>query len=199
MQSSDVLELHYSRPVALAVAVLTSLSALQVLTLLPVLLQFNLLAIFGIGILAVLGPIYFHLFRYLWRAFSERRTVVVLDWRGITDTRQRVEFVPWEDVQRVRLGSGDKSHYLCVELKSAAAGRYTRAPGGWRLLLRYVESLGDWNVMLLTLKCSRGEVLALAESLRKAAIRRRVEQLNRAAYPDPGLTGVARERSEKPT
>ncbi len=198
MQSSDVLELHYSRPVAMAVAAFTSLSAVQVLSLLPVLLQFNLIAIFGIGVLAVIGPIYLLLFRYVWRALAGGQAVVVLDTHGITDTRQRVEFVPWEDVQRVRLGSGDKSHYLCVELKSEAAGRYTRAPGAWRLLLRYAETLGDWNVMLLTLKCTRAEVLAVSESLRKAAIRRRVEQLNRAAYPDPGSAPGARDRSESP-
>jgi hypothetical protein len=179
MQQGDVLELHYSRPVAIIVGVLTTLSAAQALPLLLLLLQFNVIAILGFAALAIVGPIYFVLLRYVFRALLGRDPVVILDDRGISDTRQRVEFVPWDDVQRVRLGSGDKSHFLCVELKSGTAGRYTRAPGGWRLLMRFVETLGDWNVMLLTLRCSRAEVAAAAEALRKAAIRRRVERLNR--------------------
>lgn len=178
MPHDQVLELHYSRPVAIAVGLLATLSAAQALPLLLVLLQFNAIAILGVGALAIVGPIYFLLFRYVFRALTGGQPVVTLDANGITDTRQRVEFVPWDDVQRVRLGAGDKSHYLCIELKPAVAGRYTRAPGGWRLLLRFVESLGDWNVALLTLRCSGTEVAATAETLRKAAIRRRVEQLN---------------------
>jgi hypothetical protein len=75
--------------------------------------------------------------------------------------------------------SRNKSHHLCIELKAGKADRYTLAPVGWRLLMRFAESLGDWNVMLLTLSCSRAEVAAVAESQRKAALRRRVEQLNR--------------------
>ena len=179
MPHDQVLELHYSRPVAIAVAMLATLSAAQALPLLLVLLQFNAIAILGVGVLAIVGPIYFLLFRYVFRALTGGQPVVTLDANGITDTRQRVEFVPWDDVQRVRLGAGDKSHYLCIELKAGTAGRYTIAPSGWRLLLRFVESLGDWNVGLLTLRCSRADVLKAAEGLRKAAIRRRVEQLNK--------------------
>lgn len=179
MTHDVALELHYSRPVALVVGVLAALSAAQALPLLLALLQFNAIAILGLGALAIVGPIYVLVFRYIYRALTGDHPVVTLDARGITDIRQRVEFVPWDDVQRVRLGAGDKSHYLCIELKPAVAGRYTRAPGGWRLLLRFVESLGDWNVVLLTLRCSGAEVAATAETLRKAAIRRRVEQLNK--------------------
>ena len=180
MPKGEVLELHYSRPVAIFVGVLLTLSAGSVSPLLLALLQFNGLAIFGLGVLAIIGPIYFVLYRYVLVAMTARQAVVRLDAHGITDTRQRVEFVPWDDVQRVRLGSGDKSHFLCIEFKAGVAGRYTRASAGWRLLLRFIETLGDWNVMLLTLRCSRKEVEKTAETLRKAAIRRRVEQLNGA-------------------
>jgi hypothetical protein len=178
MQFADVFELHYSRPVAISVGVLATLSAAQLLPLLVALLQFKVIALFGFGALAVLGPIYFLLFRYVYRALLGREVVVTLDAHGITDTRQRVEFVPWDDVRRVRLGAGNKSHYLCIELNAGVAGRYTSAPGAWRLLMRFAESLGDWNVQLMTLRCSRAEVEKTAEALRKAALRRRVEQLN---------------------
>lgn len=185
MQLNDELELEYSRPVAITVGVLTTISAAKMLPLLLALIQFNAAAIFGAAVVAILGPIYFVLFRYVLVALTGNYPVVRLDADGIHDVRQRVPFVPWDDVQRVRLGTGDKAHFLCIEIKAGQAGRYTRAPGGWRLLMRYVETLGDWNVFLLTLRCSRGEVAAKAENLRKAAIRRRVEKLNRPADGPP--------------
>lgn len=184
-----MLELHYSRPMAIVVGVLLLLGAAKSLPVLVAMLQFNGIALIGLMVIAILAPFYLVLLRYVLAALTGKQAVVRLDADGITDTRQRVAFVPWDDVQRVRLGSGDKSHYLCIELKAGVAGSYTRAPTGWRLILRFVETLGDWNVFLLTLRCSRAEVAATAESLRKAAIRRRVEQLNRptgALLPDAG-------------
>ena len=183
MPDGDTLELHYSRPVAIAVGLLASASVASTLPTVLALMQFNAAAILGLGALAVIGPIWFLLFRYVLRALLSSHAVVTLDAMGVTDTRQRVEHVYWDDVQRVRLGTGDKSHFLCLEIKPGAVARYTRAPTGWRLLWRFIETLGDWNVNLMTLRCSRSEVLATAEALRKAAIRRRVEQLNR---PSPG-------------
>jgi hypothetical protein len=44
--------------------------------------------------------------------------------------------------------------------------------------MRFLQTMGDWNVNLMTLRCSRSEVLEAAEALRKAAIRRRVAELN---------------------
>jgi hypothetical protein len=181
MPDNDNLELHYSRPMAVMVGLLVLASLASTLPLVLALVQFNALAILGIGALAILGPIYFLLLRYVLRALLSAQPVVRLDALGVTDTRQRVDYVSWDDVQRVRLGMGNRASTLCLELKPAAASRYTRAPGGWRLLMRYVETLGDWNVNLMPLRCSRTEVLAAAEALRKAAIRRRVEQLNGAA------------------
>lgn len=180
MQNGDALELQYSRPVAVIVGGLAALSAAQVVVVLAALLEFGAIAVFALPALAILAPIYFLLFRYVYRALTHRQAIVILDEHGVTDIRQRVEFVPWEDVRRVRLGAGSKSQYLCVELKQDAAGRYTMAPVGWRLLLRFAQSLGDWNVLLLTLSCSRSEVEKSAETLRKAALRRQVERLNAA-------------------
>ncbi len=181
MSDNDTLELHYSRPMAVMVGLLVMASLASTLPLALALMQFNALAIFGIGALAILGPIYLLLLRYVLRALLSAEPVVTLNELGVTDTRQRVDSVAWDDVQRVRLGMGNRAHTLCLELKPAAVSRYTRAPGGWRLLMRYVETLGDWNVNLMPLRCKRTEVLAAAEALRKAAIRRRVEQLNRPA------------------
>lgn len=185
MPDNDTLELHYSRPMAIIVGLLVLASLASTLPLVLALVQFNALAILGMGALAILGPIYFLLLRYVLRALLSAQPVVTLDALGVTDTRQRVGYVSWDDVQRVRLGMGNRASTLCLELKPAAASRYTRAPGGWRLLMRYVETLGDWNVNLMPLRCSRTEVLAAAEALRKAAIRRRVEQLNRPTSAAP--------------
>lgn len=185
MPDNDTLELHYSRPMAIVVGLLAMASLASTAPLVLALLQFNVLAVLGIGALAIFAPIYFALFRYVLRALLSAQPVVTLDALGVTDTRQRVDYVSWDDVQRVRLGMGNRANTLCLELKPAAASRYTRAPGGWRLLMRYVETLGDWNVNLMPLRCSRTEVLAAAEALRKAAIRRRVEQLNRPTSAVP--------------
>ncbi len=180
MQNTDVLELQYSRPVAITVCGLAVFSAAQIVVVLAALLNLGATAVFGLLALVIMGPIHFLLFRFVYRALTQRQAIVTLDEHGITDIRQRVEFVPWEDVRRVRVGAGSKAHYLCVELKQDAAGRYTSAPVGWRLLMRFAESLGDWNVQLLTLSCSRSEVAKTAEGLRKAALRRQVERLNSA-------------------
>ena len=185
MPDNDTLELHYSRPMAIVVGLLAMASLASTAPLVLALLQFNALAVLGIGALAIFAPIYFALFRYVLRALLTAQPVVTLDALGVTDTRQRVDYVSWDDVQRVRLGMGNRASTLCLELKPTAASRYTRAPGGWRLLMRYVETLGDWNVNLMPLRCSRTEVLAAAEALRKAAIRRRVEQLNRPTSAVP--------------
>lgn len=185
MPDVEEFELHYSRPVAVFVGVLALISAARIGVFALALMHFGVGAVFAIAMLAIVGPIYFVLFRYVTRALLGRDAVVRLDAHGITDTRQRVAFVPWNAVQRVRLGSGDKAHFLCVEIKAADVANYTRAPGIWRVLLRWLETLGDWNVNLMTLRCTRSEVAAIAETLRKAAIRRRVEQMNRPAPVHP--------------
>jgi hypothetical protein len=164
---------------AIAVLVLTVASVLSSGLSMLALLTSGPGALLGVLGLAVLLPIYAWLLRYVLRALRPGPAIVTLDEHGITDTRQSVSFVPWDDVERVRLGAGDKSHYLCIEFKSAEiAKRYTRAPTWWTVWWRLAESMGDWNVSLLTLRCRRAEVLKYAESCRRAAIRRRVVQLN---------------------
>lgn len=175
------LELRYSRPVATFVLVLTSGALLGQSAVLIGLAQLRGLAPMLLPAL-ILVPIYALLLRYVLRAFTQQEPVVVLDEHGIHDVRQRQQFVAWEDVQRVRLGSGDKAHYLCVDYTVKAAARLqTKVGGWWAMLWRVGDSLGDWNVFLLTLGGRRRDIERHAEALRRAAIRRRVERLNAAA------------------
>lgn len=178
------LELRYSRPVALFVLVLAVGALLSQGTALIGLTQLRGLAPIALLALLAFAPVYWLLFRYVFRALSQQEPVVVLDEHGIHDVRQRQSFVAWDDVQRVRLGSGDKAHYLCLDYTVKAAGRLqSRLGGWWAMLWRVGDTLGDWNVYLLTLSGRRREIERHAEALRRAAIRRRVERLNAAAAP----------------
>lgn len=125
---STRLELHYSRPVAISVLVLASA---LLLVQGSALLGLSLLRGVQVGAwiaLALVAPLYAWVFRYVLRALTEREPVVVLDLDGIHDRRKRDPFLAWDDVQRVRLGRGDKAHYLCLDYTPAAAARAV-APG----------------------------------------------------------------------
>lgn len=173
------MELHYSKAVAIAVLVLVLASVLSSGVSMLALAASGTFSPLGVLGLAILAPIYVWLLRYVQRALRPGPAIVTIDEHGINDTRQRVPFVPWDDVERIRLGAGDKAHYLCIDFKSAEIARhYTRAPSWWTLGWRVAESLGDWNLSMLTLRCRRAEVLKFAEGCRRAAIRRRVVRLN---------------------
>lgn len=179
---STRLELHYSRPVAISVLVLASaLLLVQGSALLGLSLLRGVQAGAWIA-LALVAPLYAWVFRYVLRALTEREPVVVLDLDGIQDRRKRDPFLAWDDVQRVRLGRGDKAHYLCLDYTPAAAARLqSRLGGWWAMLWRATDTLGDWNLYLGTLSGSCRDIERSADALRRASIRRRVERLNARA------------------
>ena len=183
----DNLELYYSKPfaiVALALAtgvVFTSGPALVGLAMIP-----------GYQVIAWLSaivfvPVLFAVYRYNLRALFHKDAVVILEPDGITDTRQEISFAAWDDVHSVSLGVGETASYLRLKFKTTELAKMYVGRGYLiRTIFRRIRFLGDWNVNLMPLGCSRQHVALTAEALRQHSLRRRVEELNRAPHGNEG-------------
>lgn len=121
-------------------------------------------------------------------AWTHRGPVVRLDSDGVTDLRKRTPHIPWSDIARVQLGTGQHAATLCFSFRRPDSQRQdTPLPGPLGTLLSRFRGLGDWNVSLRLLACRRMEVLRSAEALRRAHIRRCIEAADRqrVAADDP--------------
>lgn len=113
-------------------------------------------------------------------AWRHRGPVVVIDEDGVTDVRKKVDFIGWPDVKEVTLGAGHTARFLCFTFRRPDPARVDppRVPFlGW--LMRGVRFLGDWNVDMRLLACSRREVLDRADAMMKRSMRQRVAELNK--------------------
>ena len=188
----DNLELYYSKPfaiVALAFAtgvVFTSGPALVGLAMLP---GYRIIAW---GCALVFAPALLAVYWYNVRALFHKDAVVILEPDGITDTRQTISFAAWDDVHSVSLGVGETASYLRLKFRTTELAKMYVGRGYLiRTIFRRIRFLGDWNVNLMPLGCSRQHVVLTAEAFRQHSLRRRIEALN----PGSKVTGTAQTAS----
>jgi hypothetical protein len=186
------IRLYYSKARAAVVLVLLTACVTWVgyLALAGLLTGHVVLLLSSLLMLAVVVPLAIAFARESARALTHRGPVVIMDARGITDTRQKVPFVAWDDVGELSLGGLSQTRgYLIFEFRTASTAR-ARTPSFFlaRFFVRKLLFLGDWHVDLRPLQCRPADVLRAARTLRQQAIRLQVVRLN-AGRPD-GWSGT---------
>jgi hypothetical protein len=180
------LELYYSRFTAvLVMMVALGVTATSGMTLVGLMMQKGFAVIGWIGI-AIFAPVLFALYRFSLRALFRTTPVVVFDADGVTDTRNNPAFVPWTDIGNISLGWGNPSyHYLRFEFRTAdIAKQYMGRASGFRVLALRTQFLGDWNIYLLTLRCSKFDVLRAAKRLHQHSVAEMVNSVNQGGARD---------------
>jgi hypothetical protein len=144
--------------------------------------------IVGLGALVGLPLVLLMFLPTLLHAWTHRGPVLLIDSTGVTDVRKKVRHVPWSDIARVRLGSGERAAFLAFDFKRPDRQRQDLPLlGPIGVLLNRIYDLGDWNVSLRMLTGSRHQTLQRAEAMRQRSIRQEVVALNRSriAKDDP--------------
>jgi len=114
------------------------------------------------------------------RAWGHKGPVVTMDATGITDVRKKCAFIPWKDVELVKLGVGNTASTLCIEFREPDREREDGPVFFWvgRFMKRW-RALGDWNVSLRMLSCRRMDVLRAAQRMRQKGLRQRIVEMNK--------------------
>lgn len=134
----------------------------------------------GAAVFLVMLPLLVPFLRAVVRAWRHSGPVVILDATGITDVRKKCEFIPWTDVELVKLGFGTTASDLCIEFRKRDPEREDGPVFSW--VGRFVKrsrALGDWNVSLRMLSCRRVEVLRAAQRMRQRGLRQQIVELNK--------------------
>ena len=176
------IRLYYSKARAAVVLVLVTACVTWVgyLALVGLLVGHVVLLLAGVLLLVVVVTLAIAFARESARALTHRGPVVIMDERGITDTRQKSPFVAWDDVGEISLGGLSQTRgYLIFEFRTASTAR-AHTPSFFlaRFFVRKALFLGDWHVDLRPLKCRTADVLRAARTLRQQALRRQVVRLN---------------------
>lgn len=114
------------------------------------------------------------------RAWRHKGPVVTIDATGITDLRKKCAFIPWTDVDVVKLGVGNTASFLCIEFRKPDREREDGPVFFWvgRFMKRW-RALGDWNVSLRMLSCRRMDVLKTAQRMRQRGLRQQIVEMNK--------------------
>lgn len=178
--------LHYSRPFAGFVLVVTTIISLYLaMTSFRMLAFGNVLSIFGIVWTLVWAPFAVSLYRYYLRAWSFRGPVVTIDAKGITDIREQHPFVDWDHVKTVYLSRSapikSGALLLCVEFRSTEVAKdYVHRPFALRRAYQKWHLAGHWNVSLRALSCSSFDVLRTAAAYHRKSITDRARPVESA-------------------
>jgi hypothetical protein len=151
----------------------------------------GLAAIKGIAFIGWLGiaiyaPCVFFCIRFAYRAFFHRQPVVTFAADGVTDTRHKQSFIPWFDIGHISLGWGNGAyHYLRFQFRTRElANQYARPNFLLSFLWTRANRLADYNIYLLSLGCSRREVLRAAQRFHASAVTEMVKKMNRGGGRD---------------
>jgi hypothetical protein len=181
--SDDTMEIFYSAPIVIAATAIVLFFAGWIgFWILAGLYSGHYLAqIIGALAFLFLLPMLLPFVADVARAWQHKGPVVILDAAGITDVRKKCPFIPWTDVDLVKLGVGNTAQYLCVEFREPDRERED-APVvfGIGSLLKRARAVGDWNVSLRLLSCRRLEVLRIAQAMRQRGLRQQLVEMNGA-------------------
>lgn len=178
--ASSAVRLYYSKPRAVFVLGANLLASLWIAYLLVAGLVGGhlVLLLTGVAVVFVAGPVIALHIREPIRALTRESAIVTLDIQGVTDVRQKVPFVAWEDVGQISLGTRSQTRaYLIFDFRHPPAARGP-SQSHLRFFARFALSLGDWHVNLRPLKCNTAEVLRAARRLHQQAIRNQVVAKN---------------------
>jgi hypothetical protein len=168
--------LYYSKPRAFLV--LLGLSALALwfayLILAGVVAGHLVILIAGAAAGLALAPVLAPMFIETLVALKSNEVVVILDERGITDSRKQEPFLGWDEISKIALGSTQKSRsYLIIDFRNSVVAR-SKEQSGFTFWIRRFASFGDWQVNLRPLRRKDEEVLRKAQRLHQEFIRREV-------------------------
>lgn len=180
--SDDRVEIFYSAPIL----ILATLAVVYVagwigFWMFAGLASGHILAqIIGAAAFLVMLPLLLPFLMAVVRAWRHKGPVVILDATGITDVRKTCAFIPWTDVELVKLGVGNTASTLCIEFRKPDPEREDGPVFFWlgRFMKRW-RALGDWNVSLRMLSCRRMEVLRTAQRMRQKGLRQQIVEMNR--------------------
>lgn len=179
--AAERVELHYSPFVAFAATALWLLLCGWVIYWVviafsghPILIAVGLVA----GIVGV--PVAGSFLSAVVHPWRHRGPVVTFDLEGVTDVRKAQAFLPWSEVGRIELGAGNRASFLCFEFRRPNR----RLEDGPRLgplgtLFKRAATLGDWNISLRMLACSKRDALAAARRFHQLNLRRHVAERNK--------------------
>jgi hypothetical protein len=179
VDTNDNLELHYSKALSIfALLCAIGVIATSGVAMLGLTLAQGWRPIGALGLL-ILVPIVWIICHYAIRGLLRTTPVVVFDANGVTDTRKHSSFIPWSDISHISLGSGDGSHYLRFQFRSPEiAQHHVRSHSIARVLLTRLTGLRDWNINLMSLRCSRLDVLRTAKRLHQRSVATEIRSIN---------------------
>lgn len=180
--SDDRVEIFYSAPIL----IVATLGVVYVagwigFWMIAGLLSGHILAqVIGAAALLVILPLLLPFLMAIVRAWRHKGPVVTMDATGITDVRKKCQFIPWADVDVVKLGVGNTASYLCIEFRKPDREREDGPVFFWfGAALKRWRALGDWNVSLRMLSCRRMDVLRAAQRMRQKGLREQIVEMNR--------------------
>ncbi len=136
--------------------------------------------VIGAAALLVMLPLLTPFVLAVVRAWRHKGPVVTMDATGITDVRKKCQFIPWTDVDVVKLGLGNTASDLCIEFRKPDRAREDGPVFFWfGAALKRSRALGDWNVSLRMLSCRRTEVLRAAQRMRQKGLRQQIVEMNK--------------------
>lgn len=180
--SDDKVEIFYSAPILIVATFIVAFFACHVAfwTYAGLIGGHFLMQLMGGLTFFFLLPMLLPFVMAVVRAWRHKGPVVTIDATGITDVRKKCEFIPWVDVDLVKLGVGNTASFLCIEFRKPDPEREDGPVFSWvgRFMKRW-RALGDWNVSLRMLSCRRLEVLHAAQRLRQKGLRQQIVEMNR--------------------
>jgi hypothetical protein len=180
--SDDRVELFYSAPILIVATIAVVYVAGWIgFWMFAGLASGHILAqVIGAAALLVMLPLLMPFVLAVVRAWRHKGPVVTMDAMGITDVRKKCAFIPWTDVDVVKLGLGNTAADLCIEFRKPDREREDGPVFFWfGAALKRSRALGDWNVSLRMLSCRRMDVLRAAQRMRQKGIRQQIVELNK--------------------
>ncbi len=180
--SDDRVEIFYSAPILIAATIgVVYVAGWIGFWMFAGLVSGHILAqLIGAAALLVMLPLLMPFLMAIVRAWGHKGPVVTLDATGITDVRKKCQFIPWTDVDVVKLGLGNTASDLCIEFRKPDREREDGPVFFWfGAALKRSRALGDWNVSLRMLSCRRMEVLRAAQRMRQKGLRQQIVDMNR--------------------
>jgi hypothetical protein len=180
--SDDRVELFYSAPILIVATIaVVYVAGWVVFWMYAGLASGHILAQFiGAAAFLVMLPLLMPFVLAVVRAWRHKGPVVTMDATGITDVRKKCQFIPWTDVDVVKLGLGNTASDLCIEFRKRDPEREDGPVLSWiGWLFKRSRALGDWNVSLRMLSCRRVEVLRAAQRMRQKGLRQQIVEMNK--------------------
>jgi hypothetical protein len=180
--SDDRVELFYSAPILIVATIAVVYGAGWIgFWMYAGLAGGHILAqVIGAAALLVMLPLLMPFVLAVVRAWRHKGPVVTMDATGITDVRKKCQFIPWTDVDVVKLGLGNTASDLCIDFRKPDREREDGPVFSWiGWLFKRSRALGDWNVSLRMLSCRRTEVLRAAQRMRQKGLRQQIVEMNK--------------------